>query len=128
MLCLNFILSLQKEQIELEQVISKDGSIEKKVKISTLCKVEWYEKNGETNVIPVTGVAVLKKCRGQKAAEVTKVLSVSIGVKCSKKGYELKPGIQSCLRRTTVSGELISDVPTRYTIVGLENYELPVVG
>lgn len=119
-------LILQKNQIELEQKISEDGLIEKRVKVSTLCKVEWYENDDITKLVPVTGVAILKKGRGNAA--VTRVVNVAIGIKQLKKGYELKPGIKSSSRRITVNGSDIKDIPCQYTVVGLERYELPVIG
>lgn len=120
----NFIF--QKNQIELDQKIHEDGSIDKKVKISTLCKVEWYENDGATKLVPVTGVAILKKGRGN--AVVSRVVNVAIGIKQLRKGYELKPGIESSSRRITVNGGDIKDIPCQYCIVGLEKYELPVIG
>jgi hypothetical protein len=40
----------------------------------------------------------------------------------------LLPGIQKVHRRVTVRGQDIDDVPTQYSMHGLEPYELPVVG
>lgn len=42
--------------------------------------------------------------------------------------YTLLPGIQKVHRRVTVRGQDIDDVPTQYSMHGLEPYELPVVG
>ncbi|KAJ0176590.1 hypothetical protein K1T71_007769 [Dendrolimus kikuchii] len=120
------VMQQQKNQIELDQKIYEDGSIEKKIKISTLCKVEWYENDGATKLMPVTGTALLKKGRGN--AKVLRVVNVAIGIKQLKKGYELKPGIESSSRRITVNGGDIADIPCQYCIVGLEKYELPVIG
>ncbi|XP_072949289.1 uncharacterized protein [Epargyreus clarus] len=120
------VVQQQKNQIELEQKISEDGTIEKKVKINTLCKVEWYENDGATKLVPVTGTAILRKGRGN--ATVLRVVNVAIGIKQLKKGYELKPGIKSSSRRITVSGREINDIPCKYCVVGLERYELPVIG
>lgn len=117
---------MQKNQIEIDQKISADGLIEKKVKISTLCNVEWYENDGITKLVPVTGTAILKKGKGN--AIVDKVVNVAIGIKQLKKGYELKPGIKSSSRRIKVNGGDVNDIPCQYSIVGLERYELPVVG
>lgn len=119
-------IELQKNQLELEQKIADDGSIEKKVKINTLCKVEWYENDGATKLVPVTGVAILKKGRGN--AVVTRIVNVAIGIKQLRKGYELKPGIESSSRRIKVNGGDVNDIPCQYSIVGLEKYELPVIG
>ncbi|CAH2246739.1 jg8802 [Pararge aegeria aegeria] len=120
------VVQQQKNQIELEQKISEDGTIEKKVKVNTLCKIEWYENDDITKLVPVTGVAILKKGRGNAA--VTRVANVAIGIKQLKKGYELKPGIKSSSRRITVNGSDIKDIPCQYSIVGLERYEHPVIG
>lgn len=117
---------MQKNQIEIDQKISADGLIEKKVKINTLCKVEWYENDGITKLVPVTGTAILKKGKGN--AVVARVVNVAIGIKQLKKGYELKPGIKSSSRRITVNGCDLNDIPCQYSVVGLERYELPVVG
>lgn len=91
-----------------------------------MCKVEWYENDGITKLVPVSGVAILKKTRGN--ATVSRVVNVAIGIKQLKKGYELKPGIKSSSRRITVNGCDIKDIPCQYSIVGLERYELPVIG
>ncbi|XP_047511849.1 uncharacterized protein LOC125054161 isoform X1 [Pieris napi] len=120
------VVQLQKNQLELDQKIFDDGSIEKKVKINTLCKVEWYENDGATKLVPVSGVALLKKGRGN--AIVSRIVNVAIGIKQLKKGYELKPGIKSSSRRITVNGADVQDIPCQYCVVGLERYELPVIG
>ncbi|VVC91205.1 unnamed protein product [Leptidea sinapis] len=120
------VVQQQKSQIELDQKIVEDGSIEKKVKINTLCKVEWYENDAATKLVPVTGVALLKKGRGN--AEITKVVNVAIGIKQLKKGYVLKPGVKTSSRKITVNGGAINDIPCQYSLVGLERYELPVIG
>lgn len=121
-----FWYNFQKNQLETDQKIYDDGSIEKKVKINTLCKVEWYENEGAVKLVPVTGVAILKKGRGN--AILTRVVNVAIGIKQLKKGYELKPGIESSLRRITVNGSDIKDIPCVYSVVGIERYEFPVIG
>ncbi|XP_075978103.1 uncharacterized protein LOC142977871 isoform X2 [Anticarsia gemmatalis] len=120
------VVQQQKSQVELEQKIHDDGSIDKKVKINTLCKVEWYENDGATKLVPVTGLAIVKKGRGN--AKVSRVVNVAIGIKQLKKGYELKPGVESSSRRVTVNGADMKDIPCQYCIVGLERYELPVIG
>lgn len=71
-------------------------------------------------------MALLKKGRGK--ASVTRVINVAIGIKQLKKGYELKPGIESSSRRISVNGSDIKDIPCQYCVVGLEKYELPVIG
>lgn len=120
------ITILQKNQIELEQKISEDGTIEKKVKINTLCKVEWYENDGITKLVPMTGIAILVKGKGN--AVVTRIVNVAIGIKQLKKGFELKSGVKTSSRRIAVNGCDIHDIPCQYSVVGLERYELPVIG
>ncbi|XP_032517000.2 uncharacterized protein LOC116769910 isoform X1 [Danaus plexippus] len=120
------IVQQQKNQIELEQKISEDGTIEKKVKINTLCKVEWYENDGITKLVPMTGIAILVKGKGN--AVVTRIVNVAIGIKQLKKGFELKSGVKTSSRRIAVNGCDIHDIPCQYSVVGLERYELPVIG
>ncbi|XP_059052149.1 uncharacterized protein LOC131846772 [Achroia grisella] len=120
------VVQQQKNQIELDQKIYDDGAIVKKVKINTLCKVEWYENDGATKLVPVTGIAILKKGRGN--AVIERVVNVAIGIKQLRKGYELRSGIESSSRRITVNGGDIKDIPCQYCVVGLEKYELPVIG
>ncbi|KRT82893.1 hypothetical protein AMK59_4118 [Oryctes borbonicus] len=74
--------------------------------------------------MPITGVVVLVKRKGQQNAEITKVLNVNI----KHHRYYLTPGFQKGFRRVTVRGIDIGDVPTKYTMTGLEPYEIPVVG
>ncbi|XP_039296763.1 uncharacterized protein LOC111060377 isoform X2 [Nilaparvata lugens] len=119
------ILNCTKPQEEVGQTVKKNGTIEKTVRVHLLCKVEWFDENGPTPVIPVTGLAICSRCRG--SAEVTKVVSVNIGSH-ARRGFTLTPGIGSHKRSTTVKGALVGDVPTVYTVLGLEPYELPVVG
>lgn len=59
---------------------------------------------------------------------ISRVINVAIGIKQLKKGYELKPGIESSSRRIKVNGGDINDIPCQYCVVGLEKYELPVIG
>lgn len=102
----------------------KDG-IEKLVKINITGKVEFYE-TGVAKPFPITGHVYCYKKRGNHNAVITKITNVSIGTKC--KGFLLKPGIQRYAKRVTVRGNDIGDVPTKYTMTGLEPYEIPVVG
>lgn len=72
----------------------------------------------------LSGVAVALKPKGKSCAEVTKVVNIHI----KKQRLYLIPGIKNNYRRVTVRGKDINDVPTKYTMTGLEDYELPVVG
>lgn len=72
----------------------------------------------------MSGIAVSFKPKNKSAAETIKVIKVNI----YKHRYYLLPGMQKIHRRVTVRGQEIGDVPTKYTMSGLEPYELPVVG
>lgn len=85
--------------------------------------MEFYEI-GVSKLMPVTGVVVWVKRRGQQVAEITKVINVNI----KHHRYYLTPGFEKGSRRITVRGADIGDVPTKYTMTGLQPYELPVVG
>lgn len=86
-------------------------------------KVEFYEI-GVAKLMPISGVVVWVKRKGQQNAEITKVVNVNI----KHHRYYLTPGFQKGDRRVTVRGVDIGDVPTKYTMTGLEPYEIPVVG
>lgn len=74
--------------------------------------------------MPMSGVVISIKRKGVSSAEVTKVINVTF----KNHRYYLTPGIQITHRRVTVRGEDLGDVPTKYTMTGLEPYEIPVVG
>lgn len=102
----------------------KDG-VEKMVKVHVTGKVEFYE-TGVAKPFPIKGNVLCLKRRRDHNAVITKITNCSIGSKC--KGFLLKPGIQRNARRVTVRGKDIGDIPTKYTMTGLEPYEIPVVG
>lgn len=140
----------------MSQVVLSDGSIEKRVRLAALCKVEWFENGQSVTVVPVSsefkhaekestlhyiqlshlvitmlqihGLAVaVKPKNGQQSASITHVVNITVGT-LHRRGYTLTPGVNDMCRHTTVLGESIADVPTRYTITGLETHELPVIG
>lgn len=88
-----------------------------------IAKVEFYE-TGVAKPTPLKGVAVCVKKKGTTKAEITKILNVKI----NNHRYYLTPGFQKNQRRVTVRGQDIGDIPTKYTMTGLEPYEIPVVG
>lgn len=45
-----------------------------------------------------------------------------------RRNYTLYPGVDNKKKCITVSGASCNDVPITYSLVGLENYELPVIG
>lgn len=85
--------------------------------------MEFYE-TGVAVLMPLAGIAVCVKKKGSPRAEVTKVINVNI----KRHRYLLLPGIETTLRRVTVNGNDIGDIPTKYTMTGLQPYEIPVVG
>ncbi|GJQ77032.1 hypothetical protein Trydic_g15226 [Trypoxylus dichotomus] len=115
-------LSFHHSQQLLCAAVTKEG-IEKKVKVKLIAKVEFYEI-GVSKLMPITGVVVWLKRKGQQNAEITKVINVNI----RHHRYYLTPGFEKNFRRVTVRGIDIGDVPTKYTMTGLEPYEIPVVG
>jgi hypothetical protein len=79
-------------------------------------------------MLQIQGLAVaVKPKHGQQNASVTRVMNVTVGT-LHRRGYTLTPGVNDMWRHTTVLGESIGDVPTRYTVTGLETHELPVIG
>lgn len=121
------VLHNQTPQEEVNHTVLHDGCVQKKVRLSVLCKVEWFENGQSTIVIPVSGLAVVVRTKSGKNASVTRVLNACVGSH-QRRGFTLTPGVSDKWRRTTVHGEMIGDVPTRYTITGLEAHEMPVVG
>lgn len=63
----------------------------------------------------------------RESASVKRVIRVTFGSH-PRRGFTLMPGINNKLRSTVVKGVNIGDAPTRYTITGLEPYEMPVIG
>lgn len=85
--------------------------------------MEYYE-TGVAKPMPLSGIVVSFKEKNKSSAEIVKVIKVDI----RKHRYYMVPGMQKIHRRVTVRGQEINDVPTKYTMSGLEPYELPVVG
>jgi hypothetical protein len=64
---------------------------------------------------------------GQQNASVTRVMNVTASSH-QRRGCTLIPGINDKWHHSTDLGESIGDVLARYTIAGLEAYELLVSG
>lgn len=75
----------------------------------------------------VSGTAISTRSKQATTASVIRITRAMIGSH-PRKGFTLTPGINNKQRSTVVQGSTIGDVPTRYTIFGLEPYELPVIG
>lgn len=112
----------QGPQVEIGSNFSKSG-IEKRANVKFTGKVEFYE-TGVAVPMPLSGIAICVKRKGSPNAEVMKVINVTI----KRHRYTLMPGINTTRRRVTVRGQDIGDVPTKYTMTGLQPYEIPVVG
>lgn len=85
--------------------------------------MEYYE-TGVAKPMILSGVVISVKPRNKSKAEIVNIIKVNI----KKRRCHLLPGMQKIHRRVTVRGQEIKDVPTKYTMTGLEPYELPVVG
>lgn len=85
--------------------------------------MEYYE-TGVAKPVSMSGVAVSFKPVNKSQAEIVNIIKVHI----KKRRCTLLPGMQKIHRRVTVRGQEIKDVPTKYTMTGLEPYEIPVVG
>ncbi|KAG5876887.1 hypothetical protein JTB14_003211 [Gonioctena quinquepunctata] len=116
------VLALEGPQTEIASSFTKHG-IEKRATVEFTGKVEYYE-TGVGKPMLLSGTVVSVKAKGKARAEIVKVINVSI----KKQRCYLLPGIQKIHRRVTVRGQEINDVPTKYTMSGLESYEHPVVG
>lgn len=104
-------------------MVTKHHGVEKRANVRFTGKVEFFE-TGVAKPMPLAGVVISMKSRNRGTAEIVKVLNVVI----NRHRYTLVPGIQRIHRRVSVRGEDINDVPTKYTMNGLEPYEIPVVG
>ncbi|XP_019872693.1 uncharacterized protein LOC109600939 isoform X2 [Aethina tumida] len=116
------ILNIMGPQLEIGSSLIKNN-VEKRANVKFTGKVEFFE-TGVAKPMPLSGTVVSIKTRSKATAEISKVLNVTI----KKQRYYLVPGMQKVHRRCTVRGSDINDVPTKYTMTGLEHYEIPVVG
>lgn len=112
----------QGPQIEIASCINKNG-IEKRANVNFIGKVEYYE-TGVAKPMSLSGEAISFKPTNESKAQIVNIIKVNI----KKRRCYLLPGMQKIHRRVTVRGKEIKDVPTKYTMTGLESYELPVVG
>ncbi|XP_046994832.1 uncharacterized protein LOC124606809 [Schistocerca americana] len=118
------VLQCQKPQEEVRHTVLDDGVVEKTIRVRALCKAEWFDDGQAPPVVPVDGLAVVTRSRGAAAANVVRLTDVRVGSH-HKRGFTLEPGVDERLRCITVRCD---DIPTAYTVTGLEAYELPVVG
>lgn len=93
------------------------------MKVKFIAKVEFYE-TGVAKPMPLSGVAICLKKKGTSRAEIMRVININI----NHHRYYFIPGYRTNQRKVTVRGQDIGDVPTKYTMTGLEPYEMPVVG
>ncbi|XP_066998270.2 uncharacterized protein [Anabrus simplex] len=120
------VLNVQAPQVEVSHTVVR-GCVQKKVRLSLLCKVEWFENDLAPVIVPVNGLALVTRTKVGQTGNVVKVVNVCIGNHL-RRGFTMTPGVSDKCRRITVRGNLIGDIPTCYTITGLEAHELPVIG
>lgn len=116
------IIKADREQVEIN-LAQENDQIVRKVRVKFSANVEFYD-SGMTHHTVLDGTAVCVKHKNEIFAKTVKIRNVNI--KHNK--YYLIPGCQEDYRRTYVKGVDIRDVPTRYTIIGLSSYEMPVIG
>ncbi|CAG9768047.1 unnamed protein product [Ceutorhynchus assimilis] len=116
------VLKIEGPQIEFSSSLTKQG-IEKRANVKFTGKVEFYD-TGVAKPMLLNGVAIAMKPKGKSSAEIVKVVNIHV----KRQRLYLVPGILNNYRRVTVRGSDINDVPTKYTMTGLEPYEIPVVG
>lgn len=116
------VLSIEGPQTEIFSSF-KNGVIDKRATVTFTGKVEYYE-TGVAIPMHLAGTILSRKVQNKQCAEIIKINHVNI----KRHRYYLLPGIQKIHRRFTVRGNSINDVPTKYTMTGLESYEIPVVG
>ncbi|XP_046390726.1 uncharacterized protein LOC124159158 [Ischnura elegans] len=126
------VVRMEMPQMETGQRLSAettDGEkrgTEKTIRLRMQCKFECFETGSTAQVVTVSGMAIVRKSPGSKAAKIIRIVNVAVG---QKRGFTLTPGVDDKKwRRTKVSGEKIGDIPTKYTVFGLEAHELPVIG
>ncbi|XP_071057399.1 uncharacterized protein [Onthophagus taurus] len=116
------IVEIEEKQVEIGTAVGVEA-IEKRVKVTMTAKVEFYE-TGVAQMMPVSGIAICVKKPGQDRALIKKIINVNI----KHHRYYFTPGFKNAFRRVTVQGIDINDLPTKYTMTGLQPYEIPVVG
>ncbi|XP_057650884.1 uncharacterized protein LOC130890683 [Diorhabda carinulata] len=116
------VLSIEGPQTEIFSSF-KNGLVDKRATVTFTGKVEYYE-TGVAKPVLLSGTILSRKLKNKPRAEILKISRVNI----RRHRYYLLPGIQKIHRRFTVRGDSINDVPTKYTMTGLESYEIPVVG
>ncbi|XP_017784893.1 PREDICTED: uncharacterized protein LOC108568361 isoform X2 [Nicrophorus vespilloides] len=116
------VVKIEVPQFEIGMKVEKE-SVEKRVSVKFTGKVESFE-TGVAKPMLVSGVAVCIKTKKSKSAKIIRMINVNI----HHHRYYMLPGMQNIYRRVTVRGESINDVPTKYTMTGLQPYEIPVVG
>lgn len=75
----------------------------------------------------MSGIAISVKNK-RTNAELLRIVTVTIGSQHQRRGFTLTPGVKTNWRRTVVNGSTVGDVPGKYTVTGLESFELPAVG
>lgn len=121
------VQKLMGPQVEVGHCVTEAGHIEKRVRVSLYCSIEFFHDGSNSHKpVVISGLAVGKKVKAPRAlAEVTEILCCSID---RSRGYTLVAGADSSTHITILKGETINDIPTTYSLKGLQPFEIPVVG
>jgi len=114
-------------QVEVGHRVTEAGHVEKRARVSIYCNIEFFhDGNNSHKPVVISGLAVAQKKKTPRAvAEVTEIACCSID---RARGYTLVAGADSSTHITIIKGERINDIPTTYSLKGLQPYEIPVVG
>ncbi|KAK3881366.1 hypothetical protein Pcinc_014197 [Petrolisthes cinctipes] len=113
-------------QEEVEHTVNSLGCVEKKARVGLICRVSYFDSaRQQVHLLLVKGIAHAVKAKGSRSkAVLKKIVDCCVG---EERGWTLVAGTDN-VRVSVVSGDNISDVPTKYSIKGLLPHELPVIG
>ncbi|CAL4089408.1 unnamed protein product [Meganyctiphanes norvegica] len=114
-------------QMEVGHRVTETGHVQKRARVSLNCNIEFFHDGTNSHKpVVISGLAVAQKKKTPRAvAEVTEIVCCSID---RARGYTLVAGADSSTHITIIKGEKINDIPTTYSLKGLQPYEIPVVG
>ncbi|XP_068220230.1 uncharacterized protein [Palaemon carinicauda] len=120
------VAKLMGPQKEIGQRFLEDNSVEKRARVSMVCKVHYFNlPQAEPKLILITGVAVsIKPSKSGSPAVLKRIIKCNVG---GERGLTLVTGVDNSVI-TVVDGEKTGDIPFQFSIHGLQTYELPVVG
>ncbi|XP_076064177.1 uncharacterized protein LOC143038612 [Oratosquilla oratoria] len=121
------VVKLIGPQRETSHRVKENGDVEKRARVSMLCRLTYFDETRVSRkpLSLVVGECVAVKPKGKQGAAVSKVVNCSLD---GERGYTLSTQVNLRERTTIVSGQKYGDVPTKYTITGLQSHEIPVIG